>query len=286
LIVTKRVRERSGDLRVGFVGLGDQGSPIAQRVAQANWPLTLFARRPEALLGFPPSVRVAESVAALGPEADIVEICVVDDEGVDDVVHRQGLLEAMRPGAVLVVHSTVLPETSRRLAREAADRGVEFLDAPVSGGRVGAAAGRLTVMVGGSQGVLDRCEPVFKSFASTVRLVGGAGDAQAFKLVNNFVLAWNLVVAARGLDLASFLGLAETTTAEVMASSMGGSGALELYASTYRDRPQALAHGLRMLSKDMGLLVRVVEGSDWQASVREVQRLLGEIIERLDRAAG
>ncbi|MBV8952108.1 MAG: NAD(P)-dependent oxidoreductase, partial [Actinobacteria bacterium] len=135
--------------RVGFVGLGAQGGPIARRILDAGFPTTLWARRSETLAPYAgTAARVATTRAELGAESEVVCVCVVADADVDEVLRGpDGALAAMAPDGVVVVHSTVHPETCRRL--QADYPSLHVLDAPVSGGGQLASEGRLLVMVGG-----------------------------------------------------------------------------------------------------------------------------------------
>ena len=122
--------------RAGFIGLGSQGGPMARRIAEAGLPLTLWARRPESVAPYADTAAVvAASPAALGAASDVVGVCVVADADVEAVLlGPDGVLAGMAPGGVVAVHSTIRPDTCRRLAERAAERGVALVDAPVSGG--------------------------------------------------------------------------------------------------------------------------------------------------------
>src|SRR5437763_7759081 len=137
--------------RVGFIGLGSQGGPMAAQIAASGMPLTVWARRPEALEPYAESgAIVAATPAELGAASEVVGICVVADADVEDVVLRDdGVLAGMAAGGVIAVHSTVHPDTCRRLAEQAASRGVAVVDAPVGGGGGAAAERNLRVLVGG-----------------------------------------------------------------------------------------------------------------------------------------
>jgi 3-hydroxyisobutyrate dehydrogenase len=128
-------------VRVGFIGLGSQGAPMAQRIVEAGFPLTLWARRPKTVEPFrDTAASVASTPAGLGAASDIVGICVVADADVEDVLLRSdGVFAGMSPGGIVAIHSTIHPDTCRHLAEQAAERGVAIVDAPVSGGG-GAAA--------------------------------------------------------------------------------------------------------------------------------------------------
>src|SRR5438552_7892806 len=152
-------------IRVGFVGLGKQGAPIAERLLAAGHPTTLWARRAEALERFlTRGAAVAPDLPALGRASDaaVRDVCLGDG----------GLLGGMAPGALLVIHGTVSPETCRVVARHAAERGVAVTDAPVSGGAAAAREGRPTVMAGGDAATIDACRPAFSAFAAQVFHMG------------------------------------------------------------------------------------------------------------------
>jgi 3-hydroxyisobutyrate dehydrogenase len=217
-------------LTVGFIGLGDQGEHIAHRIRDGGFPLRVWARSDTTLAPFVGTNTAFEpSAAALGASCDVVGLCVNFDEDVRQVVlGTDGLLEGMRAGGVVAVHSTVAPETVAEVAEAARERGIDVLDAPVSGARQGAVAGTMSVIVGGDATVLERVRPVFETFARTITLVGDVGAGQVVKVLNNNVCFANLslVLAARGIAMQ--LGLDVERTLDVIAASSGASFALGL----------------------------------------------------------
>lgn len=238
-------------MRVGFIGVGQQGGPMAERMCAAGYPLTVWARRAEAIKTFVASgAASAASVADLGAQCDYVAVCVVDDAGVMDICRQ--LLVAMRSGAMLVIHSTILPETCEALAEQCAAKGVAFLDAPVSGGSSAAAAGNLTVMCGGKAADFGRAKPVIETFASTIVHLGAAGSGQRAKIVNNAMMAANMGVAHAALSAGRELGIAPQALSELIKQSSGRSFGFEVYARL--PEPQAFSHGAPLLEKDVNLL--------------------------------
>src|SRR5437763_11852468 len=140
-------------MRAGFIGLGSQGGPMARRIVESGHSLAIWARRPETLEPFrDTAATVATSPAEVGAGSDVVGICVMADADVEDVVLRDdGVLAGMASGGVIAIHSTVHPDTCRKVAEQAAARGVDVIDAPVSGGAPAASEGRLLIMVGGDE---------------------------------------------------------------------------------------------------------------------------------------
>ena len=244
-----------GSTRVGFVGLGSQGGPMARRIADAGFPTTLWARRPATLEPFADiEVSVAASPAELGAAADVLGVCVVDDAGVDEVLRGpDGALSSMADGSIVVLHSTVHPDTCTRL--QADFRHLHVLDAPVSGGGHKAATGELLVMVGGPAEVLERCRPVLATFGDPILHLGPLGAAQEAKLLNNAVFAAQLALADEVFALAGARGLDRQALAAILASGSGRSYAAEVLAGSGFDLEVLAPFAGELLAKDVGILV-------------------------------
>ncbi|WP_106402645.1 NAD(P)-dependent oxidoreductase [Actinocorallia populi] len=222
--------------KVGFIGLGSQGAPMARRIIEAGIPTTLWARRAETLESFAGTgARFAASPAEVGAASDLACVCVVDDAGVEEVVSGpNGLLEGMRLGSVIAVHSTVHPDTCARLAERAAERGVGLVDAPVSGGGPAAEAGTLLVMAGGSPEDVERCAPVFRTYGDPVVHLGPLGAGQRAKLINNLLLAANLGVAEGAFALARAFGVDPEQLSVVLERGSGSSFATGMMGRSAR----------------------------------------------------
>ncbi|MDO8389747.1 MAG: NAD(P)-dependent oxidoreductase [Actinomycetota bacterium] len=256
-------------MNVGFIGLGNQGLPIARRILAGGHHLHVWARRPEALEPFAgTTATVAGSPAAMGYLCQVVGICVLDDEAVRDVVFHQGLLAAMHENSVLAIHSTVSPAMVKQIAEAADDRGVHVLDAPVSGGAAGAAAGTMAVMVGGASAALEQAMPVFDTFASTVHRVGEVGAGQLCKLVNNCLFAANVGLALDALELGDALGLDRQAVAAVLQA--GSAASFALGVAPHLVNPASAAHAGGLLSKDVGLLAHETDAMGRSASAMQV----------------
>jgi 3-hydroxyisobutyrate dehydrogenase-like beta-hydroxyacid dehydrogenase len=250
---------------IGFIGLGSQGAPMAQRIAAAGFPLVVWARRAETLEPFQ-TARKAESIAALGAACDHVGICVIDDAGVQEVC--DALIPAMRAGSRIVIHSTILPGTCKALAEQAQAHGIALIDAPVSGGGQGAAAGTLTVMVGGSAAAFAAARPVFEAFAGLVVHLGDIGAGQMAKLVNNTLMAANMALAHHALASAVALRIDRAGLIDLIKASSGRSYGFEVYSRL--TAPTAFAHGGALLTKDAALLGTVAGADPAAAALRAI----------------
>ncbi|MCB2061245.1 MAG: NAD(P)-dependent oxidoreductase [Novosphingobium sp.] len=243
----------------GFIGLGSQGGPMAERILAAGFPLTIWARRPEVVEGFTAKgASAAASVAGLGAACDHIGVCVVDDAGVAEICDE--LIPAMREGSLLAIHSTILPESCEKLDKRCAERGIGFVDAPVSGGGPAAELGALTVMCGGSQEAFEQARPVFETFAKLIVLLGPAGSGQRAKIVNNSLMAATMGLSHAALAAGEALGIDRAALAELIKESSGRSFAFEIYARL--PTPTAFAQGAPLLAKDTNLLVDVLPGDE------------------------
>ena len=198
-------------IRAGFVGLGNIGAPMAERLARGDLETTVYdvnatALEPARAAG----ARAAASPRELAAESDVIGICVRDDADVRAVVFGEdGVLAGAAPGTVLAIHSTILPSTVHEVAEAARVRGVAVVDACITGGRVGAAQGKLTYMVGGEAEHLERCRPAFETSAAEIVHTGPLGSGAATKLCNNLMTYLNFLSAFEATLLARGAGLSQ-----------------------------------------------------------------------------
>ncbi|MGH3248118.1 MAG: NAD(P)-dependent oxidoreductase [Trebonia sp.] len=251
-------------IRVGFIGLGSQGAPIARRIIDGGFPVTLWARRPATLEPFADtSAAVADSPAKLAAACDLVCLCVRNDADVEAVTDGpDGVLAGLRAGGVIAVHSTVHPDTCRRLAERAAAIGAHVADAAVSGGSPAAEAGQLLVMVGGDDATVARCRPVFETYGDPVVHLGPLGSGQLTKLLNNAAFTAHLGVAASLLGLGRSLSVDPARLAEVVLHGSGQSFALGRVTSAGGTLDRIAEHAGHLLDKDIRLLIDLVNAAD------------------------
>ncbi|GAY19380.1 NAD(P)-dependent oxidoreductase [Mycobacterium sp. shizuoka-1] len=260
-------------MKIGFVGAGRMGAPMARRLADAGHEIKVLGRTPE-------KRRAAEelgttavaTLAELTDAAEAVVICVFTDEQVRQVCLTDGLLAGMRPGSVLVVHTTGSPRTAEAVAEQAAHRGIDVIDAPVSGGPHDIAAGTVTIFVGGGEEAVRRAHPVLSSYGDPVLHVGPLGYGQRVKLVNNTLFAAQIGIVAEAVALADRLGVDETTLLSAVVHGSGTSRALGSIARVgsvvgFNDAVgefigkdvAAIRAALADLDSDLGLLGEVVD---------------------------
>ena len=217
-----------GLMRVGFIGLGSQGGPMARRIVEGGFETTLWARRAASLEPYADTAaKTAGSPAELAAASDLVCLCVVGDDDVREVLYGEtGVLAGLASGGIVAIHSTVHPDTCREIAEKAAAQGVSVIDAPVSGGGPAVEEGKLLVMVGGDEEVAERCRPVFATYADPIVHLGPLGSGQVTKILNNLLFTANLGSAMSTLDLGESLGIPRMRLAEVLNGGSATSKAL------------------------------------------------------------
>lgn len=239
-------------MRVGFIGLGSQGAPMARRIVEGGFETTLWARRPESLEPYAnTAAKTAATPAELAANCDLVCLCVVGDDDVRQVLNGEnGVLAGLAPGGIVAIHSTIHPDTCREIAEQAAAQGVSVIDAPVSGGQPAVDAGTLLVMVGGDEAVVDKCRPVFETYANPIVHLGPIGSGQVTKILNNLMFSANLGAAMSTLTLGEALGVPRDRMCQVLTQGSANSralGSIAMFGGTL-DNLAPIAGGL--LQKD------------------------------------
>jgi 3-hydroxyisobutyrate dehydrogenase-like beta-hydroxyacid dehydrogenase len=242
-------------LSVGLIGLGLMGRPIGANLLKAGFALTVWNRtasRADALVTL--GARAAKTPREAAAASDVLITIVSDPPALEQVLWgSEGALDGLRRGSVLVDSSTVSPALERRIATACAERGVEFLDAPVTGGTWGAEKGELVIMVGGPQETLSRVEPVFGAIAKRWFHLGPNGAGQTVKLAMNMLLALEVDALAEALALATAGGVPGESLVEVMQSSMGRAPLLDVKAPLMLKHEYKPSFPLRLMTKDLRL---------------------------------
>jgi 2-hydroxy-3-oxopropionate reductase len=244
-------------LKVGYIGLGLMGKSMARNILKAGFPLVVYNRSQGAVgelaqQGATPA-RTPSEVAS---QVDVVFTNLPDSPDVETVVlEKDGILEGAHPGMIFVDNSTIKPATARRLANILSEKGIESLDAPVSGGDIGARDGTLTIMVGGSETVLERVMPILQALGKTITHVGSNGAGQIAKAANQIMVAAQMVAMG---ELLIFAKKAGTDPQKIIQAIKGGAA----QCWTLDVKPQRLFAGNRqpgfkalMQAKDLGIIM-------------------------------
>ncbi|MFZ8956792.1 MAG: NAD(P)-dependent oxidoreductase [Pseudohongiellaceae bacterium] len=243
-------------MKVAFIGLGVMGYPMAGHVLRAGLEICVFNRNAARAEQWCTEYGgdMAPTPAEAAKNADAVLVCVGNDDDVRAVVlGESGALSAMKPGAILVDHTTASADLARELAGAAQQQGKQFLDAPVSGGQAGAENGALTVMIGGDPSTYDLAKPVIDCYSRFSKLLGPAGHGQLAKMVNQICIAGVVQGLAEGLNFAMQAGLEGEALIETISKGAAGSWQMENRYQTMLQDQYEFGFAVDWMRKDLGI---------------------------------
>ena len=251
----------TSSVSIGFVGAGNMGRPMIDHLQRAGHRLTVFARRPEVIDALrAQGVAVVTTPAQAAAAAEFVFVNVTNTADVEAVLFgADGVAESARPGTVVIDHSTISPVATRAFAQRLAERGIEHLDAPVSGGVAGAQAATLAIMVGGKVEVLERARPLLAVLGKSIVHVGDHGAGQVTKLCNQIVQVVNIEGIAEAMLLARAQGVALDRVLSALQAGFAGSKMLDLMGPKMVARDFAAGIEARLHDKDFGLAAEEAE---------------------------
>jgi 2-hydroxy-3-oxopropionate reductase len=268
-------------MRVGVIGLGIMGAPMARNLLRAGHAVSVHGRTParvEALVAA--GATAAGSPAAVASEVDAVITMLPDTPDVEAVIGGpEGVLAGAQPGLLAIDMSTIAPDAARALAARAAALGVALLDAPVSGGEQGAIAGTLSIMVGGDAAACERAAPIFQALGRQVTYMGGPGQGQMTKLVNQVVGATTLAAVAEGVLLAARAGLDPAAMVRALDAGAASSWMLRELAPRMQRGDFAPGFMVRLQQKDLRLALSAAAQLGVQLPTTAVVHLLFSAVE-------
>lgn len=257
-------------MKIGFVGLGVMGYPMAGHLLQAGHQVTVYNRSAGRAAQWVEQYggRSAATPRDAAAGAGLVCLCVGNDEDVRSVaLGGEGILAGLAPGSVVVDHTTASAQLARDMEMEAAARGVGFLDAPVSGGQAGAENGVLTVMVGGDAATFSRVEPALQAYARCVRLLGPAGSGQLAKMVNQICIAGVVQGLAEGLEFSERAGLDTAAVVEVIAQGAAQSWQMVNRYQTMLAGEYEHGFAVDWMRKDLGMVLAEAQSMELELPV-------------------
>ncbi|HQU81282.1 MAG TPA: NAD(P)-dependent oxidoreductase [Azonexus sp.] len=247
-------------MKVGFIGLGAMGRPMALHVHRAGHDLHVWARRPESAAGLPATF--CATPAELGRRCEVVFTIITSSADVETVaLGTNGLSEGMVPGSVLVDCSTIAPDAARHIAAKLAEKGIRMLDAPVSGGVQGAIDATLAIMAGGEVEVLERVRPLLECLGQRIVHIGPNGAGQVAKACNQMIMVAAIEAAAEALRLAAASGVDCAKVKQALAGGSAASRVLDVMGERMVKRDFAAGIEARLHHKDFGLVLEAARKS-------------------------
>ena len=240
---------------IGFIGLGTMGKPMARNLIKAGFPLVVHNRSRAAVEELTKEgARAAASPQEVAAQSNVVILMLPDSPDVELVVTgKAGVFEGARRGMLLIDMGTSSPALARRLARDGAERGIDVLDAPVSGGEVGALDATLSIMVGGSESALQRARPVFQALGQNLVHIGDAGAGQVAKAANQLIVGLTIEAVSEALVLSAKAGVDPARVRQALLGGFAQSRVLELHGQRMLERNFKAGARVRTQFKDLGI---------------------------------
>ncbi|PKO34684.1 MAG: 2-hydroxy-3-oxopropionate reductase [Betaproteobacteria bacterium HGW-Betaproteobacteria-7] len=247
-------------MKVGFIGLGVMGRPMALHLQAAGHELHVWVRRPQSAAGL--GAVVHATPAALGAACEVVFTVVTSSADVEAVaLGADGLIHGLAPGSVLVDCSTIAPDAARRIAARLGEKGIAMLDAPVSGGAQGAIDATLAIMAGGEAAVLERVRPLLEKLGQRIVHVGPNGAGQVAKACNQMIMVAAIEAVAEALRLAAAAGVDCAKVRQALAGGSAASRVLEVMGRRMVERDFTAGIEARLHHKDFGLVLEAARRS-------------------------
>ncbi len=266
--------------KVGFIGLGIMGGPMAQNLMEDGYELVLYNRTPEKaeeIAG--DGATVVESPREVAESCDVVVLMLPDSPQVEEIVEGEdGVLEGLKEGALIVDMSTISPVVTRELAEKIEERGASMLDAPVSGGEPGAQQGTLAIMAGGSEEDFERARPLLEVMGDAITHVGPTGAGQTAKAANQIVVAVTLEGISEALVLASKAGVAPEKILEAISGGLAGSNVMEAKKENFLEHDFEPGFRVDLHHKDLG--IALAAGREYGVSL-PVTAIVDQMLESL-----
>ncbi|HEY9729574.1 MAG TPA: NAD(P)-dependent oxidoreductase [Chroococcales cyanobacterium] len=276
--------------QVAFLGLGVMGGYIAANLARGGYSVKAWNRtpnRPGVEVAASAGATVVSSIREAVEAADIIFSCVSDVPDVEAVILGVGgVAESAQPGALVIDNSTIGPDAARKIGTELKKHNLRFLDAPISGGDIGAKNGTLTIMVGGEPSDFEESKPVLEVLGKTIRLCGPVGSGQAVKLCNQVLCALHMVGLCEAMELAKQQGIDPNLVVEVCSTGAAGSWALSNLGPKIVESDFRPGFMIKHILKDLRLVKESLKSSSHELPGVEISDRLFKIVQSLDGGMG
>ena len=278
------------DRQIAFLGLGVMGSPMAGNLAKKGYTVKAWNRtgdRPSIKIAVESGVIVVSSLQEAVEEAQIIFTCVGDVPDVEEVLlGKKGVVQYAQPGALVVDTSTIGSDAAKRIATELNKNQLRFLDAPISGGDIGAFKGTLTFMVGGNEQDFAECQPLFAAMGKNIRLCGEVGSGQAVKMCNQVLCSVYMVALCEAMKMAEQQNIDPNLIVEVCGTGAAGSWALSNLGTKIAESDYAPGFMIKHIVKDLRLVQETMQSSGESLPGVELAERMFKIVQQLDNGKG
>ena len=259
--------------KIGFIGLGVMGAPMAGHLSRNNFEVSVFNRTNEKSIIWKSrnEGKVCNSPNELAISSECIVLCVGKDEDVKDIINgKSGIIDALNPGSVVIDHTTTSAELAKEMNEALLSKDCFFLDAPISGGQLGAESGTLSVMAGGDRKAYEACNKIFKSYSKSHKYMGPSGSGQLTKMVNQICIAGLIQALAEGLHFSRRAGLDTADVMDVITKGAAQSWQMENRWETMLNDEYDFGFAVDLMRKDLDIVLKQAKKMDTELEVTDL----------------
>ena len=272
--------------KIGFIGLGVMGAPMAGHLSRNDFEVSVFNRTNEKSIIWKSrhEGRVCNSLNELAISSECIVLCVGKDEDVKDIINgKSGIMDTLSPGSIIIDHTTTSAELAKEMNEALSAKDCFFLDAPISGGQLGAESGTLSVMAGGDKKAYKACNKIFKSYAQSHKFMGPSGSGQLTKMVNQICIAGLIQALAEGMNFSKRAGLNTADVMDVITKGAAQSWQMENRWETMLNDEYDFGFAVDLMRKDLDIVLKQAKKIDTELEItdlvnnfyKEIQKLGG-----------
>ena len=272
--------------KIGFIGLGVMGAPMAGHLSRNNFEVSVFNRTNEKSIIWKSrnEGKVCNSPNELAISSECIVLCVGKDEDVKDIINgKSGIIDALNPGSVIIDHTTTSAELAKEMNEVLLSKDCFFVDAPISGGQLGAESGTLSVMAGGDRKVYEACNKIFKSYSKSHKYMGPSGSGQLTKMVNQICIAGLIQALAEGMHFSRRAGLDTTDVMDVITKGAAQSWQMENRWETMLNDEYDFGFAVDLMRKDLDIVLKQAKKMDTEL---EVTNLVNNFYKEIQKSGG
>ncbi|MDC0528711.1 NAD(P)-dependent oxidoreductase [Gammaproteobacteria bacterium] len=272
--------------KIGFIGLGVMGAPMAGHLSRNNFEVSVFNRTNEKSVIWKSrnKGKVCNSPNELAISSECIVLCVGKDEDVKDIINgKSGIIDALNPGSVIIDHTTTSAELAKEMNELLLSKDCFFVDAPISGGQLGAESGTLSVMAGGDRKVYEACNKIFKSYSKSHKYMGPSGSGQLTKMVNQICIAGLIQALAEGMHFSRRAGLNTTDVMDVITKGAAQSWQMENRWETMLNDEYDFGFAVDLMRKDLDIVLKQAKKMDTEL---EVTNLVNNFYKEIQKSGG
>ena len=272
--------------KIGFIGLGVMGAPMAGHLSRNNFEVSVFNRTNEKSIIWKSrhEGRVCDSLNDLASSSECIIVCARNDEDVKDIINgKSGIIDSLNPGSIIVDHTTTSAELAKEMNEVLLLKDCFFVDAPISGGQLGAESGNLSIMAGGDREAYEACNKIFKSYSKSHKFMGPSGSGQLTKMVNQICIAGLIQALAEGIHFSRRAGLNTSDVMDVITKGAAQSWQMENRWETMLNDEYDFGFAVDLMRKDLDIVLKQAKKMDTELEItdlvnnfyKEIQKLGG-----------